>query len=372
MQQILATVATKKKRAGNAPAESTTQPPTTSTTKEPPVTKDVDVPKSKGKKTAPVSALTPKEEKDFARHERVIDDGLAKIDKTCFEVGKALFAVRDGRLYRAAFGTFDEYLAAKVQLTRQRAAQLIDAAAVKENLSTEVYTTLPETERQVRPLARLRGKPDQQRQAWERALELAGDGPVAPLHVSNAVDEIKPPQKKETVKPAVAVAAGTDPSGIQTIMAKLLDAGFDQPFEQPFPWLGNGMELIWPDRKAFVKFIDALGISEVALVMAARAAKVEVTVIIAATANQRDGAVLAKEGEDLADSFSPQFNVVATELNALIAFGGRLHRSSGLDAQFRTAWAVVDPFAKATSASSTTETGTGSPTATPSTTAHAQ
>ncbi|HEX6940614.1 MAG TPA: hypothetical protein VF158_14450 [Longimicrobiales bacterium] len=73
--------------------------------------------------------LTPAEAERLAALEARIASGLT----TFVEVGSALAEVRDARLYRERFGTFERYLAERWGLSRRRGYQLIEAAeAVKD------------------------------------------------------------------------------------------------------------------------------------------------------------------------------------------------------------------------------------------------
>jgi hypothetical protein len=93
--------------------------------------------------------------------EAVIDEGL----KTFVEVGNALLEIRDSRLYRGDFGTFEDYCRERWQMERAHAYRLIDAAQVIRNLSP--MGDIPTSERQVRPLTKL--EPSEQRLAWKLA-----------------------------------------------------------------------------------------------------------------------------------------------------------------------------------------------------------
>jgi hypothetical protein len=62
--------------------------------------------------------------------ERTIEAGR----KTFVEVGLALAEIRDSRLYRSDFDTFEEYCQSKWQWERQRAYELIAAAGVVKML----------------------------------------------------------------------------------------------------------------------------------------------------------------------------------------------------------------------------------------------
>ena len=89
----------------------------------------------------------------LATCEKVIEKGLA----TVIETGLALMKIRDDRLYRRTHATFEKYADDKWGIARQRAYQLIDAAEVKEDLSTMVdknpVSALLTNERQLRELS---------------------------------------------------------------------------------------------------------------------------------------------------------------------------------------------------------------------------
>ena len=81
--------------------------------------------------------------------EAVIERGL----KTFCEVGEALLAIRDGRLYRITHSTFEDYCREKWDISRFYAHRLIEASTVIENLRLlPIGNKLPETESQARPL----------------------------------------------------------------------------------------------------------------------------------------------------------------------------------------------------------------------------
>jgi hypothetical protein len=70
-------------------------------------------------------------------------------------VGNALLDIRDGRLYREEFGTFEEYCQQRWKMSRIRAHQLIQATEIASDLLTDVNTPKPTNEFQLRPLAKL-------------------------------------------------------------------------------------------------------------------------------------------------------------------------------------------------------------------------
>jgi len=79
--------------------------------------------------------------------------------------------IRDSRLYRIEYGTFEGYCLEKWKMSKRRANQLVSAASVVEAIS-ETGTIVPTTESQARPLTKL--PPEQQPVAWQAAVEKAG------------------------------------------------------------------------------------------------------------------------------------------------------------------------------------------------------
>lgn len=77
--------------------------------------------------------------------------------------------IRDKKLYEKVRGTatFEMYCRERWDFSRQRAYQLIDAIAVKNNLSTCVDITV--TEYQLRPLTKI--PTEQQKEVWQKAPE---------------------------------------------------------------------------------------------------------------------------------------------------------------------------------------------------------
>ena len=112
-----------------------------------------------------VEELSPEEEVDRQRLE-------LKVERAWEEAARALRELRDRRLYRSKYKTFQEYCRDRFGFTRQSANFKIAAADVMENLTTFSCQILPTKETQVRPLAKL--KPDEQPQIWEEAVKRNG------------------------------------------------------------------------------------------------------------------------------------------------------------------------------------------------------
>ncbi|WP_019585261.1 hypothetical protein [Deinococcus apachensis] len=91
--------------------------------------------------------LAPEERTDLAQLEGRIRAGWQRF----VEVGEALLTIRDRRLYRESHRTFGDYCEVVWGWSRQRAQQLIDAAATTHTLASTVGVQ-PENERQAREL----------------------------------------------------------------------------------------------------------------------------------------------------------------------------------------------------------------------------
>lgn len=143
-------------------------------------------------------ALTTTERAQLAECEAVIEEGL----RTFVDVGNALLTIRDKRLYRDEYGTFEAYCQERWGWTRQHANRTIAAAEIVRNLepmgsisgpvtfqnSQYRVTVCPTSERQIRSLTSL--EPEQQREIWALAVETAPEGKVTGAHVQKVVDKL--------------------------------------------------------------------------------------------------------------------------------------------------------------------------------------
>ncbi len=160
-----------------------------------------------------------------------------KVERAFYEAGKALQKLRDRRLYRSSHKTFEDYCPDRFGFGRHAANRLIAGAEVVKNLvtnssqilpinemvtnghqnqSSEMVTNgnisqeemvtngyqneaeqvvtngaqiLPTSERQVRPLTKL--DPEQQREAWQKAVEKAGGKVPSGRIVKSIVDLLR-------------------------------------------------------------------------------------------------------------------------------------------------------------------------------------
>lgn len=145
-----------------------------------------------------VMRLSAIEEAELAQCEAVIEKGM----QTFVEVGRALLAIRDGRLYRAVHPTFEGYLDERWDMRQSRAYQLMDAARVIENLNGSTTVELPANEAQARPLAGL--SPEMQREVWQEVVATSRDHGITAEWVKRAVERKVAVTEGRPEKPIVA------------------------------------------------------------------------------------------------------------------------------------------------------------------------
>lgn len=158
-----------------------------------------------------IEFLTPIEQTELEQHEATIERGL----KTFYDVGTALLAIREKRLYKAEYNTFEDYCQTKWQLDRVYAYRLMSAAQVANNLLP--MGNIPENERQARPLTEL--EPDEQRIVWEVVQQTAPAGKVTAAHVKSVAN---------VFKDVVKTGAIDDGSGEQIKVADVVTAAITE------------------------------------------------------------------------------------------------------------------------------------------------
>lgn len=126
---------------------------------------------------------------------QILESVIEKGKQTFIEVGKALLEIRETRLYRINYLTFETYCRERWNWGHSRVNQLMDAAEI----STVVEV---QNERQARELTPLRDEPEKIKQVWEQAKSNYGPNPTAEevrstrlgVHFSSATDEWATPQ----------------------------------------------------------------------------------------------------------------------------------------------------------------------------------
>lgn len=142
--------------------------------------------------------LSTDEAAELEQLEEVVRQGL-KVFKA---VGGALIRINNLRLYRHKYATFEEYLEAEWGFSRQRGYELMGAAAVAAALTGPE----PQSERQLRPLARKDLTPGQRQEIWNRAHEIAGDDAPSGAQVRQAAEEIAPRPKPAVLHPLLGTS----------------------------------------------------------------------------------------------------------------------------------------------------------------------
>ena len=132
-----------------------------------------------------VEVLSDAEQAELQANEAVIDMGW----QTFVEVGIALARIRDARLYRIEFPTFEAYCREKWEYSRRRADYLITAAQLFRHLRTNCSQIQPGHESQLRALIGL--SHEQAQQAWQRAVEMAGQRRMTARLVKKAMQELQ-------------------------------------------------------------------------------------------------------------------------------------------------------------------------------------
>lgn len=136
--------------------------------------------------TALAVALTVTESDRLAECEATIERGF----QTFAEVGTALLEIRDSRLYRSEFGTFEDYCQTRWGMTRAYANRTIAAAQVVADLAP--MGAIPTSERQARELV---GLPAETAAAVMTAAVDATDGKPTAAAIREAREEIAPKPK---------------------------------------------------------------------------------------------------------------------------------------------------------------------------------
>lgn len=194
----------------------------------------------------PDDMLSTVEVAELTQHEDTITRGL----QTFVEVGTALAAIRDGRLYRQTHTTFEEYCADRWGFTDRRARQIIGAAGLVAELPNG--TTVPVNEAQARELVGL----DPTTAA--RVLEVAAaSGRLTASSIAKAKANIV----GTTVSNSINIAdEDTDPvpteAEIAEMMIGIIEAGYA---DDPKLWAA-AFDVIpvireWPERSQWISFV---------------------------------------------------------------------------------------------------------------------
>lgn len=134
-----------------------------------------------GKSAVAVPPLNVMENRELRKHEEVIQRGLHSF----VEVGRALREIRDSKLYREEHKSFEAYCAAKWNIQRTRAYDLINNATVSEEVSENSDTPAPK-EAHAEALAKC--PPETRKETWQEAVATAPNGKVTAKHVADVIN----------------------------------------------------------------------------------------------------------------------------------------------------------------------------------------
>ena len=134
--------------------------------------------------------LQPLSEQEKQEYEKCIENIRTNLTGN-IQAGGDLKKVRDGKLYRDEFDTFEEFCLETFNIGRSYAHRLIEAWENREDLlPIGNVVPLPTSEAQLRELTGLDTAIKKQR-AWKQAQKLAGNTAPTAEEVKQAVDQIK-------------------------------------------------------------------------------------------------------------------------------------------------------------------------------------
>ena len=150
--------------------------------------------------------LTAQDATDLARYERTIEKGL----KVFVEVGTALLAIQDRRLYRLTHSTFEDYCQDRWGISRDYAYKTIRAANTVAALEA-VQAPVPQTESQARELIGL--SPEKAAEVMRQA-STGGKVTAAGIKQARAKVEHPPTPTPPTTRAAVTPAPAPEPAAV--------------------------------------------------------------------------------------------------------------------------------------------------------------
>lgn len=160
-----------------------------------------------------LQALAEDEALERDEYESIIRKGW----QTFLEVGRALAKIREKRLYRDQFHTFEEYCRRKWEFSKTHANRLIEAATVADILAPIGVKVRKESH--VRALVWL--SPQRIIAAWQKAEQLARGGEVTARLIREAAEEFRGDCTAESA-PTLAKAPSLTHTALQSAL-RLID-----------------------------------------------------------------------------------------------------------------------------------------------------
>jgi|GEM_PF-5444559 len=167
--------------------------------------------------------LTSSEREQWGKALRVIDNGW----KTFVEVGLTLRAIRESRLYREDYDSWEAFCRDVVGVSKTEAdRQIVDAEVVTELTPNgvsgkgEAPLPPPANRAQVRALARVKDS-DKRREIWQQVVAESDEAPIT----ARAIEAIIQPatEPKIPVPPAASTISNVD----DTVIDETAAVGFD-------------------------------------------------------------------------------------------------------------------------------------------------
>jgi polyhydroxyalkanoate synthesis regulator phasin len=189
--------------------------------------------------------LTTLDRSNLRKLESTIEKGI----ETFIEVGSALKQIRDQKLYREGFKSFDSYVQEKWMLSRRYAYQLIESAEVAQNVhhGAQNPVAIP-NERTARELGKL--PPEEQPKVWDEVVSSTPNPTHKDVeaHVQRKLSETDPePEAKSFIDEVMGNAeqAKDIQKAIQSAI-RMTNAISDSP----------GLELIAAKQKSIVAHLE--------------------------------------------------------------------------------------------------------------------
>ena len=277
-------------------------------------------------------SLTAAESETLKECEEIISKGMTTFSVT----GRALYTIQKGKLYRDEYETWEEYLADRWGIARSTSYALIEAVKVMETLSSNGrQKILPENERQVRPLTRLKTSDDRIK-AWELACERAKGKAVTGEIVEKVVKEMR--------------GTGESNSGStweKAAVKRLRKEGYDVKPDQPISMRKEGIQCHDKIHKCAIKLVVRLKLENVAYILALKEHEPKALVLLN---GDRFKSTKVETGEDgaITGLCDDAHAVLFANLGLLVVYKGKLYGEGAVDGDLNlTLKPVTDEAAKA-------------------------
>ena len=145
---------------------------------------------NRGRQKADKPALPSAEAETFEMLDADIDRQIRTLEMDAFTLGHSLQRMKEGKLYKCKFKTWEEYVSRKADISRQHAHRLMKQCEVvgmlEKKMSPAGDVFLPTSGNQVEVIRKLKDPSDQVK-AWKEAIGLAGGKQPAPSDIEEAV-----------------------------------------------------------------------------------------------------------------------------------------------------------------------------------------